>query len=198
MLGSSLLLQGKRLFGGRGLYTFSFLKRTSLVLVIQACQTEERTVSLQSCLEDRLYFCYTTSMKVLFVAGYGPITTNTKESAAFYRKHLGLSFQEEADGYFHTEDLKGVKHFALWPLSQVADSCFGVNEWPTDLPTPSSWLEFDVEDVAEASEELKAKGYTLLLAIRKEPWGQTVTRLLSPEGILVGLTYTPWMRESQP
>ncbi len=110
---------------------------------------------------------------------------------------MGLSFKEEADGYFHTEELKGVKSFALWPLTQAAESCFGSNEWPSDLPTPTSWLEFDVEDVAQASEELKAKGYRLLVTVRKEPWGQTVTRLLSPEGILVGLTYTPWMRESQ-
>jgi catechol 2,3-dioxygenase-like lactoylglutathione lyase family enzyme len=136
-------------------------------------------------------------MKVVCVAGYGPITTETKESAAFYRESLGLSFTEEADGYFHTEELKGVKHFALWPLSQAAQSCFGMNEGPTHLPTPTSWLEFDVEDVAEASDELKAQGYTLLITARKEPWGQTVTRLLSPEGILVGLTYTPWMRESE-
>src|SRR5947209_19155676 len=119
-------------------------------------------------------------MKVLFVAGYGPITTDTKESAAFYRESLGLSFKEEDDGYFHTEELKGVNSFALWPLSQAAHSCFGTNEWPTHLPAPTSWLEFDVEDVAQASEELKAKGYTLLLSARKEPWGQTVTRLLSP------------------
>jgi catechol 2,3-dioxygenase-like lactoylglutathione lyase family enzyme len=143
----------------------------------------------------RLCFCYDTGMKVIFVAGYGPITTDTKESTAFYRDSLGLAFQEEADGYFHTEELNGVKSFAIWPLAQAAQSCFGVNEWPADLPTPTSWLEFDVEDVAAASEELKAQGYTLLIAARQEPWGQTVTRLLSPEGILVGLTYTPWMRE---
>ena len=136
-------------------------------------------------------------MKVLFVAGYGPITTDTKESRAFYQDTLGISFKEEDDGYFHTEELKGVKTFALWPLSQAAQSCFGVNEWPGDLPIPTSWLEFDVEDVASATEELKAKGYTLLIRVRKEPWGQTVTRLLSPEGILVGLTYTPWMRQSE-
>lgn len=135
-------------------------------------------------------------MKVLFVAGFGPIVSDMHESAAFYRDSLGLSFQEEADGYFHTEELQGVKTFALWPLSQTAQSCFGVNAWPADLPVPTSWLEFDVEDVAEASEELKAKGYRLLIAAKKEPWGQTVTRLLSPEGILVGLTYTPLMRES--
>jgi catechol 2,3-dioxygenase-like lactoylglutathione lyase family enzyme len=136
-------------------------------------------------------------MKVLFVAGFGPIVSDRQESAAFYRERLGLSFQEEADGYLHTEALEGVKTFALWPLSQAAQSCFGVSEWPADLPAPTSWLEFDVEDVVQASGELQAQGYQLLLAVKKEPWGQTVTRLLSPEGILVGLTYTPSMRESE-
>lgn len=28
-----------------------------------------------------------------------------------------------------------------------------------------------------------------------EPWGQTTSRLLSPEGLLVGVTFTPWMHE---
>ena len=81
-------------------------------------------------------------MKVLFVAGFGPIVSGMQESAAFYRDSLGLSFQEEADGYFHTEDLQGVKTFALWPLSQVAQSCFGVNEWQPicQLPPPGSNL----------------------------------------------------------
>jgi uncharacterized glyoxalase superfamily protein PhnB len=72
-----------------------------------------------------------------------------------------------------------------------------VNEWPADIPVPTSWLEFDVEDVAAAIEDLEAKGYTLLVSARKEPWGQIVSRLLSPEGILLGITYTPWMRESE-
>ncbi|GHO81945.1 glyoxalase [Ktedonobacter sp. SOSP1-85] len=136
-------------------------------------------------------------MKVLFVVGFGPIVSDMQKSATFYQESLGISFQEETDGYLHTEGLQGVKTFALWPLSQAAQSCFGVNEWPTDLPAPTSRLEFDVEDVAQASEELKAKGYQLLIAAKKEPWGQTVTRLLSPEGILVGLTYTPLMRKSE-
>ncbi len=61
-------------------------------------------------------------MKVLFVVGFGPIVSDRQESAAFYRESLGLSFQEEADGYLHTEELEGVKTFALWPLSQVAQS----------------------------------------------------------------------------
>jgi len=136
-------------------------------------------------------------MNILFVAGYGPIITDAQESTAFYRDSLGISFKEEGDGYFHTEELDGVKAFGLWPLAQAAQSCFGVTEWPSELPTPTSWLEFDVDDVAEASQELQAKGYTLLVTARQEPWGQTVTRLLSPEGILVGLTYTPRMRTKE-
>ena len=28
------------------------------------------------------------------------------------------------------------------------------------------------------------------------PWGQTVTRLLSPEGLLTGVTFTPWLRDA--
>lgn len=137
-------------------------------------------------------------MKILFVAGFGPIVSDRQESSTFYRENLGLAFQEEADGYLHTEELQGVKTFALWPLPQAAQSCFSSNEWPADLPAPTSWLEFDVEDVTQASKELQAQGYTLLISVKKEPWGQTVTRLLSPEGILVGLTYTPSMRETEP
>ena len=62
------------------------------------------------------------------------------------------------------------------------------------MPTPQGWIEFDVEDVRVASAVLKQRGYTLLVDAREEPWGQTVTRLLSPEGLLVGLTVTPWLR----
>ena len=53
----------------------------------------------------------------------------------------------------------------------------------------------DVEDVEVATGELEAAGYKLLVRNRTEPWGQTVTRLISPEGLLVGVTMTPWMRE---
>ena len=136
-------------------------------------------------------------IKVLFVAGFGPIVRDRKKSERFYVENLGLSFNREAGGYLHTEGIEGVKHFALWPLPQAAQSCFGADAWPEDLPVPHSWLEFDVEDVEAASEELKRQGHKLLVSARKEPWGQTVSRLLSPEGILVGVTFTPSMREEK-
>ena len=52
-----------------------------------------------------------------------------------------------------------------------------------------------MDDIHTATEELLAKGYTLLVATRKEPWGQLVTRLLGPEGLLLGITHTPSLRE---
>jgi len=118
-------------------------------------------------------------------------------SERFYIEHLGLSFNREPGGYLHTEKIEGVKHFALWPLAQAAQACFGTDNWPEDLPVPDSWVEFDVEDVEAASEELKRQGHKLLVSARKEPWGQTVSRLLSPEGILVGVTFTPSMRQGR-
>jgi len=54
-----------------------------------------------------------------------------------------------------------------------------------------------VEDFDSATEIMKDKGYKLLVTVRKEPWGQIITRFLSPEGILIGLTYTPWMRTEE-
>lgn len=135
-------------------------------------------------------------MQVLFVAGFGPIVRDREASRRLYGDDLGIHLNAEDDGYLHTEGLAGVKTFALWPLSQAAESCFGVSEWPEDVPIPQAWLEFDVDDQEAATAELRAKGYTLLVEARVEPWGQTVTRLLSPEGILVGVTHTPSMRDS--
>jgi extradiol dioxygenase family protein len=132
-------------------------------------------------------------MKVLFVAGFGPISVDVPATRRFYGDALGLPLQEE-DDYLHTGDVDGVKHFAAWPLTQAAESCFGKPVWPSNVPVPQAWVEFDVEDIESASRELEQRGYKLLVSGRKEPWGQVVTRLLGPEGLLVGLTVTPSMR----
>lgn len=134
-------------------------------------------------------------MKVLFIAGFGPIARDVETSRRLYEDALGITFKVEDGDYRHTEDLAGAKAFAVWPLVQAAESCFGTEAWPADVPVPQAWLEFDVEDVAEATREMEGRGYRLLVANRTEPWGQVVSRLLSPEGLLVGLTMTPWMRE---
>ena len=138
------------------------------------------------------------NIDVLFVAGFGPIVRDPAASRKFYSQALGLPFKEDANGYLHTGELDGVKHFALWPLAQAAESSFGTDQWPDHLPVPQAWIEFDVANIETVTAELKSQGYPGapgLVAMRTEPWGQIVTRLLGPEGLLVGITHTPEMRK---
>ena len=135
-------------------------------------------------------------IKVLFVAGFGPIVRDRVAGRQLYGETLDIAFKQEQGGYLHTEALEGARSFALWPLEQAAESCFGKDAWPDDTPVPQAWLEFDVEDVEGATAALESRGYRMLVKNKKEPWGQTVTRFLSPEGLLVGLTITPSLRRS--
>jgi len=131
-------------------------------------------------------------MKILFVAGVAAIARDAAASRRFYMEGLGLPL--EGDDYPHTDKLDGLKHFGLWSLSDAARSAFGAERWPDDVPIPQAVIELEVEDVAAAAAEMRHKGYRLLTGVKTEPWGQVVARLLSPEGLLLGLTYTPWMR----
>ena len=137
-------------------------------------------------------------MKIAFVAGFGPIVRDVTQSRRFWADGLGIELEEASSDYFTNDSLEGVKAFALWPLSQAAESCFGTDSWPSDIPQPAAWLEFDVaspEAVDPAAREMVASGHRLLKETTLEPWGQTVARLLSPEGILVGIAFTPWMHK---
>jgi hypothetical protein len=137
------------------------------------------------------------NLKILFIAGFGPIVDETGESRKLYRDVLGIAFKEESGGYLHTEAVPGAKSFALWPLSQAAESCFGNDSWPDNIPAPHAWLEFDVDSVEMATAALESAGYRMLVKNKKEPWGQVVSRFISPDGLLVGITFTPSMREQK-
>jgi hypothetical protein len=137
------------------------------------------------------------NLHILFIAGFGPIARETVKSRKLYGELMKIPFKEETGEYLHTEVMSGAKTFALWPLAQAAQSCFGKDSWPDDVPIPQAWLEFDVASVEKATAELESKGYKMLVRNKKEPWGQVVSRFLSPEGLLVGVTFTPTMRESE-
>jgi hypothetical protein len=42
-----------------------------------------------------------------------------------------------------------------------------------------------------------SRGYRMLVKNRRELWGQTVSRFLSPDGLLIGITYTPAFRDKK-
>jgi catechol 2,3-dioxygenase-like lactoylglutathione lyase family enzyme len=138
-----------------------------------------------------------TKTRILFVLGFGPIVRDMKASRKLYCQALQIPFKEEGGGYLHTDALRGVRELALWPLSQAAKSCFGTSAWPDSLPAPHAWLAFEVDDVESATAEREAKGYRMLIKNKTEPWGQIVSRFLDPDGLLVGLTFTPGMRDDK-
>ena len=132
-------------------------------------------------------------MKVVFVAGFSPIVRDMTASKKLYIDVLGLPLKGD---YPSSERIDGVKHFGLWSLQEAAKTCFGKDHWPADIPIPQGNVEFDVDDVEAAAAELERKGYKLLHHAKKEPWGQTICRLFSPEGLLIGLSETPPLRGS--
>ncbi len=138
-------------------------------------------------------------MNVQFIASMAVITPDPGASAKLYVDALGLPLTAaEGDDYLHSEQIGGSRHFGVWPLAQAAQACFGTPDWPADRPVPQASVEFEVADpdaVQAAAEELRDAGHELLHEARTEPWGQTVARLQSPEGVVVGVSFAPWFHD---
>jgi catechol 2,3-dioxygenase-like lactoylglutathione lyase family enzyme len=135
-------------------------------------------------------------MRVKFMAGLGPLVRDTEASLKFYRDVLGMPLVGE--DYVSADNWEGTRHFGQWSVEDAAESIFGTREWPSDVPLPQANLEFDVdseEELAAAANELRAAGYPPLVGPKKEEWGQSVVRVIGPEGLLISVTYTPWMHE---
>ena len=140
-------------------------------------------------------------MDVKFISSVAIITPDPSKSSRLYSDALGLPLQPAGPGddYVFTDKVDGSKHFGVWPLTQVAQACFGTSQWPNNRPVPQMSIEFDVPTqaaVAPAADELSSKGYELLHAARTEPWGQTVARFQTPEGVILGISYVPGMHET--
>ncbi|HEX3512055.1 MAG TPA: VOC family protein [Solirubrobacteraceae bacterium] len=139
-------------------------------------------------------------MDIEFLASVAVIAPDPPTSRELYVKTIGLPLEGEGEhGYHHTEALAGSRHFGVWPLAQAAEACFGGSEWPADRPVPQVSIEFDVSDaeaVHAAAQELHAAGYEPLHPVRVEPWGQTIARVISPEGAIVGISFAPALHDA--
>ena len=138
-------------------------------------------------------------MNIEFLSTVAVIAPDPPASRKLYVDALRLPLESASGGeYVHSEEIAGCKSFGIWPLSQAAEACFGTPKWPAERPIPQVSIEFDVPDAAAvgpATRELEEAGYELLHQPREEPWGQTVVRLQSPEGAIVGISYTPVLHQ---
>lgn len=138
-------------------------------------------------------------MKVVSIAGFATITKDSAASKSLYFDTLGLPLHAREE-YLSVDGFDGAKHFGIWPLHMAAQSCFGTDAWPPEVPVPQATIEFelsDIEAVGDAVQEMKDKGYSFVHEARTEPWGQTLARFVSPEGLLVGLSYAPWLHKDE-
>lgn len=140
-------------------------------------------------------------MDVLFVASVAAITADPPHSRKLFMDAIGLPLEGAGNGYYSSGNIPGSKHFGVWPLSEAAEACFGTPEWPANRAVPQASIEFEVRDVAAvtaAGEELRCAGYELLHPARTEPWGQTVARILTEDGLIVGISYIPSFHDEEP
>ena len=137
-------------------------------------------------------------MDIKFITSFSIVTAHPADDQRLFRDALGLPLEPPAtqpgSDYLFTERIDGAKHFGVWPLAEAAEACFGTPEWPPGRPVPQVSIEFDVADaeaVSAAAAELEQAGYELLHPAREEPWGQTVARVQSLEGAIIGISYAP-------
>jgi hypothetical protein len=145
--------------------------------------------------ENRRSYARTRKDQSLFIAGFGP-SWLTLPPAANCTVRPWQSLSKKRTAAICTRILCiGRRSSRFGPSPVQAQSCFGHESWPTTMPVPQAWLEFDVESVAAETAELEAQGHRMLIRNKTEPWGQTVSRFMDPDGLLVELTFTPWLRE---
>jgi hypothetical protein len=139
-------------------------------------------------------------MEIEFVASIAVIAAEPAAGRRLFVDVLGLPLEADDTGeYLSSEHVGGSKHFGVWPLAQAAQACFGSSTWPAGRPVPQASIEFEVADVdavAAAEQELVAAGYELLHPTKTEPWGQTVVRVQEAGGIIIGISYAPWLHTS--
>ena len=143
---------------------------------------------------------WVTQLKIEFVTSVSVITADVAASHRLYIDALGLPLKQLDGDYFASEEIAGCTHFGVWPLKQAAEACFGSSTWPADVAVPQVSLEFELADadaVTSGAQELRTRGFQMLHDAKVEPWGQTVARLLSPEGAIIGLSYAPSLHDGQ-
>lgn len=137
-------------------------------------------------------------MQIESVTSVAVITADAPASRALYLEALGLPLKQLDGDYFASGEISGCSHFGVWPIEQAAEACFGTRAWPEGISRPQVSVEFELGTataVTDGVQELRSRGYEMLHDAKVEPWGQTVARLLSPEGAVVGLSYAPSLHQ---
>jgi predicted enzyme related to lactoylglutathione lyase len=103
-----------------------------------------------------------------------------ERSRDFYGRRLGLAVYRE----FGTGPERGTVYFLGGGFLELS----GRSGTP---PSPAVALWLQVEDIAEAHEELRAKGVAIVRPPVREPWGLTEMWITDPDGTRIVLVEVP-------
>ncbi|MEV6805120.1 VOC family protein [Streptomyces sp. NPDC017248] len=106
--------------------------------------------------------------------------TDPERSRAFYGEQLGLSVHRE----FGTGPERGTVYFLGSGFLELS----GRSDVP---PSPAVRLWLQVEDVAAAAEELRARGVEIVRPPVREPWGLIEMWITDPDGTRIVLVEIP-------
>ena len=127
---------------------------------------------------------------VRHISSIAEIVDDVDAAVAFYRDVLGLAVQYEAGSDYATAEVPGVLHFGIWSRKAAAEATFGEAE-AADRISLGFTVGFEVDAVDASSQEIKARGWTVVQSPKQEPWGQTTSRFFSPSGALCEVAETP-------
>ncbi|MFJ2302633.1 VOC family protein [Streptomyces sp. NPDC087787] len=103
-----------------------------------------------------------------------------ERSRAFYGEQLGLAVHRE----FGTGPERGTVYFLGGGFLELSGRSH-------DPPSPSLRLWLQVEDVAAAHQELRAKGVEITREPVREPWGLIEMWIADPDGTPIVLVEVP-------
>ena len=99
--------------------------------------------------------------------------------------------------------IPGSKHFGVWPLSlRRRRRALAHRSGPQTGVTPQAINRVRGggrgRSRSQQGTSFSAQGFELLHPARTEPWGQTVTRVLTEDGLIVGISYAPAFHDEEP
>jgi len=128
-------------------------------------------------------------------AGIAEIVEDVPQALAFYRDVLGFEVIQQMEDDYAMLSVPGVLHFGVWNRAHAAESTLGSRDRAGEIPLGFT-IEFEVDDVNEATEKIETAGSKLFHGRREEPWGQISGRFASPGGgAIIGVAETPWGRK---
>jgi len=128
------------------------------------------------------------------LAGLAEIVEDVDAAVDFYTGVLGLELEKRMNQDYAILKAPGVLHFGVWSREAAAEATFGSRD-ATDRVALGFTIEFEMNDIDTASQQLDKTQPGLVHPVRTEPWGQKVSRMLSPSGAVIGFAQTPWARK---